>query len=691
MKISTIDHDGQWQAILRAAGAALRGLRVQVWEADVAGSLRLLAADREADSGPDGIPGLETTLSAIGELPVRDGMNRRWVVAGQADGRRWIARVRCETWRPPPGLERRSPERCALDLAAFCIGILDAWAYMPYAAMVQSSEDAIIGKTLDGIITSWNAGAERLYGYTPGEIIGKPITMLAPPDREDEIPEILRRLRRGERVEQLETVRVRKDGGLVDVSVSISPILDPSSRPVGATSIARDISARKDFERRLLHEALHDALTDLPNRSYFVERASEALQRARRDREYRFAVLFLDFDGFKRVNDTLGHAVGDRFLREVATRLRQCVRPDDVVARLGGDEFTLLVDGIGGPGDVERAIAHIQQALSLPVTVDGRDIPASASIGAALSEERYHDAEDLLRDADLAMYHAKQERRGAYRIFDLAMRQSTEARRVMEEDLEHALAREQLRLVFQPIVELESGRVYAFEALLRWHHPDLGTIAPVEFVPLAEKTGAIVPIGSWVLRESCRLARSWQERFPDVAPVRVSVNLSPTQLGHSGIVHDVRTALGASDLAPSLLVVELTETMLTESTDTSAGILRELRRLGIDVYMDDFGTGHSSLSRLAGFQLQGLKVHHSFIHRMGARRRDLAIVRSIVDLAGTLGLRVVAEGVETIAQRERLIAFGCELGQGHLFGGPLEPETATLMLADSSPSAHASA
>src|SRR6266550_1196958 len=513
-------------------------------------------------------------------------------------------------------------------------------ALAQFKAMVESADDAVIGKTLEGTITSWNPAATQLYGYAADEVIGKPITVLAPADRVDEVAGILQRLRRGEHIEHYDTTRVRKDGTSVEVSITVSPILDSQGRPIGATTIARDITARKRAEHQLLHE-----------------------------------------DGFKAVNDRLGHAAGDRLLTEIAGRLRTCVRPGDVVARLGGDEFTLLLDEITGLADGERTARRIQDALAVPIALEGQDIVATASIGVVLSGSHYTRPQDLLHDADLAMYHAKQQGRARFQVFEVALRESAQARLGMEADLRNALERNELRLVFQPIVQLETGSVHAFEALLRWHRPEQGVVLPPEFVPLAEQTGLILPIGAWVLQEACRYARRWQDALPASAPVRVSVNLSAKQLGHPGIVDEVRTAFQDAGLAPSCLALEISESVLMANVESSAALLLQLRKLGVELHMDDFGTGYSSLSYLPRLPLQGIKVDRSFVHRIGGRRIDLDIVRSIVDLARTLGLVVIAEGVETLAQRERLIAFGCELGQGDLFSKPLEPAAASALLA----------
>ena len=551
-----------------------------------------------------------------------------------------------------------------------------------FKAMVESADDAIIGKTLDGVITTWNPAATRLYGYTAEEAIGKPITLIVPPDHRDELKGVFESLRRGQRIEHYETVRVRKDGTRVEVSVSISPILDAQGQTVGATAITRDISYRRQAERQLLHGALHDAVTDLPNRASFLERVSQALARMRRDPDYRFGVLFVDCDHFKAVNDSLGHAAGDRLLVEIARRLRASVRPGDVVARLGGDEFTLLLEDVTGLPEAEHVAQRVLESMASPFTLEGREVRASASIGVVLSEPHYEEALDMLRDADLAMYRAKELGRARFQVFDAEMRNWAHARSGMEADLREALARKEFRLLFQPIVEIETGRVRAFEALLRWRHAKRRALLPHEFLPLAEQTGVIIPIGRWVLREACRYARNWQNATPGAAPMRISVNLSAKQLADPCLVDDVRAALQEAGLPPETLSLEVTEGVLMESVDSSIALLQQLRKLGVQLYLDDFGAGYSSLSYLPRFPLHGIKVHQTFVHRMGARRTDLEIVRSIVDLAEHLGLSVIAEGVETAAQRERLIAFGCELGQGALFAKPLEPEAARALLAE---------
>jgi EAL domain-containing protein (putative c-di-GMP-specific phosphodiesterase class I) len=343
----------------------------------------------------------------------------------------------------------------------------------------------------------------------------------------------------------------------------------------------------------------------------------------------------------------------------------------------------LLLEEITGVTDVEHAARRIEDSLAAPLMLEGRKLAATVSIGAALSEHPHEPPQDLLRRADLAMYHAKQQGPAHFQVFDFALRDSTQERSALEADLRSALERQEFRLVFQPIVELETGLLHGYEALLRWRRQKRGLVAPSDFMALAEETGLIIPIGRWVLEEVARYARSWQEGSEAAAPPRISVNLSAKQLEHTDIVADAQSALHDAGVAPSCLIFDMPERALVENLEASKNMLHRLREVGIGVHLDAFGTAHSSLTDLPHLPLQGIKVDRSLVHGIGARRTDLEIVRSIVDLAKSLGLGVVAVGVETIAQRERLIAFGCELGQGHLFARPLEPKAAAAFLAKS--------
>lgn len=534
----------------------------------------------------------------------------------------------------------------------------------------ESAPVGIVWTAPDGMILRANRAELDMLGYAREEYVGRSIaTFHANPEV---INDILQRLARGSAVKSVEAEVRHSSGASRHVLISANALFD-GERPVTMRIITRDITEQKHATEQLLREALRDSLTDLPNRAFFSERVEEALRRKQRDPDYTFAVVFLDLEDFKMVNDSLGHAAGDLLLVEIAARLQSFVRPGDVIARFGGDEFTLLLEDVGDAAAAESAARRIGSRLSGPFNVNGRDIFVTASIGIALGDASYESPDDLLRDADTAMYSAKAQGRSRFKLFDVAMRDSARARLGLETDLRSALERNEFRLVFQPIMALDSGRVHSFEALLRWHHHTLGVISPEQFIPLAERTGLIVPIGTWVLQEACRQAQRWHERRPSAAPVGISVNLSGKQLDDPNITEDVQQALRDSQLDPRTLALEITESVLIENEEASVVILERLRRLQAEIHIDDFGTGYSSLSRLPRFPLQTLKIDASFVHRMGSRRTDLEIVRSIVGLARKVGFGVVAEGVETATQHERLRDLGCGYGQGFYYAKPLDP------------------
>jgi Amt family ammonium transporter len=544
-------------------------------------------------------------------------------------------------------------------------------AVAQFKKIVDAASDAIATITLAGDVAYWNRAAERLYGHAPADMVGEPFSKILAPVERSHLGETLTRLAAGETLDTREALHVRRDGTTAEVSVSLFSVADANGHAAGAAMIARDISEQKRAEEQLRHRLLHDPLTGLPNRVFFSERVAQALDRMRRERGYRFAVLFLDFDDFKLINDNLGHLAGDTLLTYIGERLRACMRPSDVVARLGGDEFTVLLDDVASPGELELATRRLQGCLAAPYTIAGHTLVVTASIGVALADAAYVRAEDMIRDADIAMYQAKARGHAHAEVFSPAMRRWTNARFGMTTDLRAALERNEFRLVYQPIYDMELAHVRGFEALLRWHHPTRGEIQPAEFVPVAEESGLIVPLGAWVLREACRQASEWQSRRQGGEPIRVSVNLSGRQLGQPGIVDDVRRALQTASLDPAALDLEITETFLLEGGNASNDRLHQLRALNVELHVDDFGTGYSWLSYLPRFPLQAVKVDRSFVSRMGARRTDLEIVRSIVELADKLDLAVIAEGVETAAQRRRLVALGCRLGQGFLFSPPV--------------------
>ncbi len=442
-----------------------------------------------------------------------------------------------------------------------------------------------------------------------------------------------------------------------------------------------DITGRKVAEEQLLHDAFHDALTGLSNRALFIDRLGQSIGRAKRRKDYQFAVLFLDIDRFKVVNDSLGHMVGDQLLISIAQRLEACLRPGDTVARLGGDEFAIFLDDVKDISDVTRVADRIQRELALPFKLSGQEIFTPASIGIALSATGYDRPEDLLRDADTAMYRAKALGKARHEVFDPAMRARAMERLQLETDLRRAIEREEIRLHYQPIVSLEAGGITGFEALVRWAHPQRGLVLPAEFITVAEETGLIIPIGWRVLGEACRQTRVWQERFPASSRLSVSVNLSGKQFMQSDLIQRIGQILQETGLDARCLWLEITESVIMEHAESTVSLLSQLKGLGVQLDIDDFGTGYSSLGYLNRFPVDTLKVDRSFVSRMCVNEENAEIVRTILTLASNLGMDVIAEGVETAEQLEQLRALKCKYGQGYFFFKPVDSEAAEAMLA----------
>jgi diguanylate cyclase (GGDEF)-like protein/PAS domain S-box-containing protein len=439
----------------------------------------------------------------------------------------------------------------------------------------------------------------------------------------------------------------------------------------------RDVSERTAAQLELNRLAFSDPLTNLPNRQFFLERLEQALARATREQRS-IAVLFVDLDNFKLINDSLGHPEGDRLLKEVARRLSACVGTGGTVARFGGDEFTVLVeDTAAAAAKLAEQLAH---ALRAPVVLKARDVFISASIGVALSTAGKSSAEELLRNADVAMYRAKSSGKNRYAVFAPSMNADALERLEVETDLRRALDAGELRLNYQPIVTLDSGEVHEVEALIRWEHPRRGLVSPAEFIPVAEETGLIVPIGQWVLEQACKQARIWDHDLPDRMPLCISVNLSARQFQHPELVADIRAALERAGLSPHRLTLEITESAVMQDADAAVATLRALKSIGVRVAIDDFGTGYSSLSYLKLLPVDTLKIDRSFVNGLGQDEQDEAIVRSIVALARALSLSVTGEGIETPAQHDHLRSLGCDRGQGYLFARPLTPQLLTHFL-----------
>ncbi|HEX4950372.1 MAG TPA: EAL domain-containing protein [Blastocatellia bacterium] len=443
-----------------------------------------------------------------------------------------------------------------------------------------------------------------------------------------------------------------------------------------------DIRQRRLAEEKLQHDALHDDLTGLPNRAAFMERLRRSLERARFDDEYVFAVLFLDLDRFKIINDSLGHRVGDQMLLEIARRLGTTLRPSDMVARLGGDEFVVLIDHLREERDVAYVAERVQKILSVPIPLDEREVFTTVSIGITLSSSQSECAEDLLREADTAMHRAKLNGKARFEIFDPQMREQAMRLMQLESDLRRALSRNEFVLYYQPIFSFETGRLAGFESLIRWNHPEKGFIGPGEFIPIAEDNGMINPIGRWVLQESCRQMRDWQKKFSGKLPLTISVNLSGKQFSQPNLIEIIAGILKDTELPAPFLKLEITETVIMENADSAADMLNELKALGSQLAIDDFGTGYSSFSHLHRFPIDTLKIDRAFVSRMDVSLESSEIVRTILTLAHNLKMSVVAEGVETASQIKQLRSLGCDYGQGYYFHRPMAAADAEALIAE---------
>lgn len=443
-----------------------------------------------------------------------------------------------------------------------------------------------------------------------------------------------------------------------------------------------ELAERKRVEQQLRHNAFHDALTDLPNRALYMDRLGQALRRFNRLNTSQFAVLFLDIDRFKLVNDALGHHIGDELLIVLAQRLKACVRPEDTVARFGGDEFAILLENIKDSTVAIEVSERILQASTQPFQLKGYEIVSTTSIGIALSSTGYDAPEKLLRDADIAMYRAKDQGKARYAIFDTAMHAQSVTQLRLETDLRQAVDRQEFKVLYQPIVSLRSGKISGFEALVRWQHPTRGVVSPTEFIPVAEETGLIIPLGSWILREACAQMQVWQQQFEIAHPLTISVNLSTRQFAQLDLVEQVNQVLRERQLDPRHIKLEITESIIMKRPDVAALMLKKLRKSGIKISIDDFGTGYSSLSYLYRFPIDTLKLDRSFINSIDVDDEKLALVQGIIQLARNMDMDVVAEGIETAKQLAQLKALHCEYGQGYFFSKPLNSETATTLLAE---------
>jgi len=542
-----------------------------------------------------------------------------------------------------------------------------------FSTLVQNSTDLITVLSADNTILYQSPSIERSLGYSADEVTGWSFDRLLHPDEQGRL---LRRLTDGaaatRRDEVIECLLQHQDGSLRHFEILHTDLLaDPT---VGGIVLnGRDVSERKEFEEQLSHQAFHDPVTHLANRALFNERVRHAVARTLRE-GIGMAVLFIDLDDFKTVNDSLGHAAGDRVLMEVAQRISASIRAADTAARFGGDEFAVLLEDVQDLQAAAETAERILEALGEPLELEHNNLAVRASLGISVAEPgTATDADELIRNADAAMYIAKADGKGGYRMFEPAMHEAVVARLELRADLQRALNREEFELHYQPLVRLSDGAVTGVEALLRWRHPLRGLIPPDAFIPFAEESGLIVPIGRWVLREGCRQARAFRDLSKAAVPPTVGINLSVKQLFHNDIVADVRAALTDAGLEPEALTLEITESVMMTDTDLAVSRLKELRALGIRLAMDDFGTGYSSLSYLSKFPLDILKMDRSLL-AAGASPVTSGLATAVLGIGETFQLEVVAEGIEYPEQSSTLQALGCETGQGFFFARPMKPE-----------------
>ena len=434
--------------------------------------------------------------------------------------------------------------------------------------------------------------------------------------------------------------------------------------------LKKEIVQRKTIQKKLLHLVMHDPLTSLPNRIFFMQRLNNLLRQLEHDCDHLFAVLFLDCDRFKLINDSLGHLVGDQVLSEIARRIRLCLNPFDILARFGGDEFMILLSKLPSIDRASLIAQNIQNQLQLPFEVDQHQLFISASIGIVLGTGDYKQAEHVLRDADTAMYQAKKRGKACHQVFNPKMHRNASERLKLETDLRLALERQELVVYYQPIISLNTESLIGFEALVRWNHPERGFVSPGEFIPVAEETGLIVPLGLWVMRSACRQFRTWQQKH-SIHQLKISVNLSVKQFSQPGLIEQIDWILQETQLDSQSLKLEITESAIVDNAESATLLLQQLRQRQIQLSIDDFGTGYSSLSYLHRFPVNTLKIDRSFVSRIGKDGENLEIIQAIVTLAKQLGMTIVAEGIETPQQKDYLKILGCDEGQGYLFGKPL--------------------
>jgi diguanylate cyclase (GGDEF)-like protein/PAS domain S-box-containing protein len=538
---------------------------------------------------------------------------------------------------------------------------------------------AAIGMALvstEGRFIQANKAFCEMLGRSSPELLASDLRALVNEADHSSLQELITKMVAGQLNSAHAEVRgLHRDGSDVWMAINLSLARDWQFRTHNLIVQAQDISARRRAEAELYHNAYHDSLTQLSNRTHFIEQVNRAIARVQRNPEHRFAVMYLDFDRFKMVNDSLGHKAGDELLVNLAKRLKATIRPTDVLARLGGDEFAILLEDLHRQRDAIDLTERIQRELQKPFQLGAMEVAISASIGITFSTHGYQTSDQIIRDADIAMYKAKSKGKAQYALFDSSQHQQVTSQLKLETELRKALGLGQIFLDYQPICSLRDRKLIGFEALVRWQHPDRGLLEPATFIPVAEETGLIVPLGNWVLAEACRQMREWRH-IKDGTLLGMSVNVSSLQLTHPDFVSLVHQALQAADMKPSQLTLEVTESVLMDGIENAVLTLTSLREMGVTLSIDDFGTGYSSLSYLATLPIDALKVDRSFIERMSQDAEGGEIVKAIFKLGQALDKRVYAEGIETGDQLAQLQELGCEFGQGFLLSRPVNPARA---------------
>ena len=563
----------------------------------------------------------------------------------------------------------------ALESAELTEDLLRRQSEARFSSLVQNSSDVVMVIEPDTRIGYLTPSIENVFGYSPDELEGTRFADLLHPDDKTRILTFLQTVAKdADSHFGLTECRVlHKNGSWIYVETLPTNLLDDENVR-GIVLNTRDISERKAFEEQLSHQAFHDSVTNLANRALFRDRVEHALERQQRE-DRPLAVVFLDLDDFKTINDSLGHAAGDELLFQVGERLKECLRSADTAARLGGDEFAILLEDVGEGVEAAEVADRIMGSLEGPFMLEDKEVFVRASAGIVIGDSAALEAtgaEDLLRNADVAMYMAKEQGKGRYQVFEASMHTTVLERLELKADLQRAVENKEFTLHYQPVIILKTGRISGFEALVRWNHPQRGLVPPLSFIPLAEETGIIVQLGRWVLEEACRQIKTLQTAYPQDPPLSMAVNLSARQLQRPEIVQEVADVLHTTGVDPKSLVLEITESVMMEDMELSIARLRELKELGVELAVDDFGTGYSSLNYIRRFPVDILKVDKSFIDGINEGGEDSALTAAIIELAGILRLQPVAEGIERAEQLERLLELDCDLGQGYYFAKPLD-------------------